>query len=257
MTTELSTERLAEAVPGHWHTAEGAEMANTYAGKDRSDLGMGHLTDFELANAVYMASRNDLDLLMYQTAAKERIRWLSARLAMAEATQTLRSAVVDDAAVERACMAFDSGWVEQEPPFKEHYRKNMRAALTAVLVPAEQDEDDHVTDWQGLGLDVIEYRHKKKKPVPSALTAALVPGHVAEAGKVEPPPIWKEEGHNLQVATIQHDEFSLLEIVKVDGKSDLTLTIHVGSEERSSWDDLSITLSPREASSLAAALVQS
>ena len=43
------------------------------------------MTDFELANAVFMADRNDLGLIVYQTAAKERIRWLSLRLAEAEA----------------------------------------------------------------------------------------------------------------------------------------------------------------------------
>lgn len=41
------------------------------------------MTDFALANAVFMADRNDFDLMAYQTAAKERIRWLSVHLAMA------------------------------------------------------------------------------------------------------------------------------------------------------------------------------
>lgn len=55
------------------------EFRRQYAGKPRSRPDM---TDFELANAVYMASpRNELDLLHLQTAAKERIRWLSIRLA--------------------------------------------------------------------------------------------------------------------------------------------------------------------------------
>jgi len=55
-----------------------AEFARQYHGKPRS---RPDLTDFALANAVFMADRWDLDLIVYQTAAKERIRWLSLRLA--------------------------------------------------------------------------------------------------------------------------------------------------------------------------------
>lgn len=58
-----------------------AEFVRQYDGKPRS---YPQWTDFALANAVFMASRNDLDLIVYQTAAKERIRWLSIRLSTAE-----------------------------------------------------------------------------------------------------------------------------------------------------------------------------
>jgi hypothetical protein len=68
-------------VPGHWSTLEGCRMANEYVGKERTDLTMGDMSDFALANGVYLAGRSDLDLIHYQQAAKERIRWLSARLA--------------------------------------------------------------------------------------------------------------------------------------------------------------------------------
>ena len=69
--------------PGHCvDDAAWAEFTRQYAGRPRS---FGHMTDFELANAVFMADRNDLGLIVYQTAAKERIRWLSLRLAEAEA----------------------------------------------------------------------------------------------------------------------------------------------------------------------------
>ena len=57
-----------------------AEFERQYRGQPRS---FKHMTDFELANAVFMADRSDLDLIIYQTAAKERIRWLSLRLAAA------------------------------------------------------------------------------------------------------------------------------------------------------------------------------
>ncbi len=68
-------------VDGHWSTDEGTEMANRYVAMDREDLAYGHMTDLELANAVYMSDRKSLDLIVMQTAAKERIRWLSAKLA--------------------------------------------------------------------------------------------------------------------------------------------------------------------------------
>jgi hypothetical protein len=56
-------------------------MAVEYLTLPRNRLGRSDLTDFALANAVFLADRSDLDLIVYQTAAKERIRWLSAHLA--------------------------------------------------------------------------------------------------------------------------------------------------------------------------------
>jgi len=56
------------------------EFVAQYKGQPRS---YAKLSDFALANAVFMADRNSLDLIHYQTAAKERIRWLSIRLAEA------------------------------------------------------------------------------------------------------------------------------------------------------------------------------
>lgn len=68
---------------GHWDTTEGCRLAEEYSTKTRADLCHGELSDFALANAVFMADRFDLDLIVWQTAAKERIRWLSAQLARA------------------------------------------------------------------------------------------------------------------------------------------------------------------------------
>lgn len=74
---------LPETLDGHWDTPGGRDMAQTYAGYSRANLLMGNLSDLALANAVFMAGRDDLDLIHYQTAAKERIRWLSVQLALA------------------------------------------------------------------------------------------------------------------------------------------------------------------------------
>lgn len=78
--------RFNAPVAGHWVTDEGTDMANRYADMKREDLAFGHKSDLEMANAIYMADRHSLDLLMLQTAAKERIRWLSAQLAIAKAS---------------------------------------------------------------------------------------------------------------------------------------------------------------------------
>lgn len=75
---------LPETLPGHWMTPGGLDKAQEYARVGRDRLGKPDMTDFELANAQFMASREDLDLIVYQTAAKERIRWLSVQLALAQ-----------------------------------------------------------------------------------------------------------------------------------------------------------------------------
>lgn len=79
---------LPETLAGHWVTEAGRDMAVTYATISRASLCHGSMSDFELANRIFMASRTDLDLIAWQTAAKERIRWLSAQLAIAKATPT-------------------------------------------------------------------------------------------------------------------------------------------------------------------------
>lgn len=77
-----------EATPAAKWRQEGKEdpHGNRYD-CERAKLGMGHLTDDELANAVFMADRSSLDLIAYQTAAKDRIRWLSRALEAAIARQ--------------------------------------------------------------------------------------------------------------------------------------------------------------------------
>lgn len=75
--------KFSAPIDGHWVSDGGTEMANRYVEMSRADLAYGHRSDLELANDMYMADRNSLDLLSLQTAAKERIRWLSAQLALA------------------------------------------------------------------------------------------------------------------------------------------------------------------------------
>lgn len=70
-------------VSGHWDTFQGAALARDYVSMVRTDLTHGSLSDFAIANEVFLSSRDDLNLIVWQTAAKERIRWLSVQLAIA------------------------------------------------------------------------------------------------------------------------------------------------------------------------------
>jgi len=79
---------VAERPAGHCVDEDAwTRFVARYGHQDRTELGMGHMTDFELANAQFMADRNSLDLIVFQTAAKDRIRWLSIQLANALAHQ--------------------------------------------------------------------------------------------------------------------------------------------------------------------------
>ena len=81
---------LPETAPGHWDTPEGREIAVDYLAKDRAGLMMGDISDFHLANKQYL---EDISVgtvtfqsaIAMQTAAKERIRWLSVHLVAAQA----------------------------------------------------------------------------------------------------------------------------------------------------------------------------
>jgi hypothetical protein len=98
---------LPDVLPDHWTSAEGREMAVEYLTTPRNRLGRSDLTDFALANAVFLADRRDLDPIVYQTAAKERIRWLSAHLASLQA-ENARLKAAHEAAVQQ-CIDADAG----------------------------------------------------------------------------------------------------------------------------------------------------
>jgi hypothetical protein len=85
--TEAEREELElpDVLPGHWDTPDGREMAERYARMTREKLGNSKHSDLAMANAIFMVGREDLELIGLQTAAKERIRWLSVQLAIANA----------------------------------------------------------------------------------------------------------------------------------------------------------------------------
>ena len=128
-----TTGALPASAPGHWDTPSGHEMASEYLSRRREQLMKGDLSDLALANRVFLASRTDLDLIVWQTAAKERIRWLSAQLA------ALTAAPVDPIAtgaephpslVHRALCAivrrFPCGGAHHEPAIRAGYDMGWR-----------------------------------------------------------------------------------------------------------------------------------
>jgi hypothetical protein len=128
---------LPDVLEGHWTTAEGRQMADDYLSWPRDKLTKSDFSDFSLANAVFMAGRGDLDLIVYQTAAKERIRWLSAHLAASEAKALALLSRIEAAEGER----------ERAGATLEEWRKAIaNAALTGdpmcAVLRGERD------DWE-------------------------------------------------------------------------------------------------------------
>jgi len=83
-----------ETTPGARWREEGKDdpHGNLYD-CERAKLTKGKMTDDDLANRVFMADRGDLDLIVWQEAAKDRIRWLSRSLYKALGLQTFQSRV--------------------------------------------------------------------------------------------------------------------------------------------------------------------
>lgn len=71
---------VREFVALHRDDPEVIDLIERQRSMRREDLPHGEMTDFVLANKVFMAMRDDLDLINWQTLAKERIRWLSVQL---------------------------------------------------------------------------------------------------------------------------------------------------------------------------------
>lgn len=83
---DRAAELLPDVMPGHWDTEGGADMARRSLRETREQLSMGHMSDLHLANAQFLEDITGGSVtfqsgIKMQTAAKERIRWLSAHLA--------------------------------------------------------------------------------------------------------------------------------------------------------------------------------
>lgn len=162
------TQSLPVEMSGHWDTDEGHEMATEYLGRSREELCHGELSDFALANRQYMASRDDLDLLAWQTAAKERIRWLSAQLAAELTSPDTESPRLPDAATLLA--AYD-----------EHLLVWMRAVAPTAAHISGSDFSQGVIRGFEIIIAQIEHGHHRKY----IDFAALSPSPARDGGEVE------------------------------------------------------------------------
>lgn len=127
-----------EAPEGHCSDpAAWAEFHRQYGGQPRS---YGHMTDFQLANAVFMADRNDLNLIHMQTAAKERIRWLSLELAKALAAAPKAEPVSDPYKLDVLPLG-----TPVEVDFKE--AEVGRQTLYVAGVTADDPNNHHPSYW--------------------------------------------------------------------------------------------------------------
>ncbi|MGM7870762.1 hypothetical protein ACS77Q_16210 [Yersinia enterocolitica] len=94
----------------NWRQEGKTDPHNTRYECQRVDLTMGQLTDDEIANAVFLCDhRTSFDSIVYLTAAKDRIRWLSrsneALIAQLEAAQKERDDLLNQEFQQRLANA--------------------------------------------------------------------------------------------------------------------------------------------------------
>lgn len=75
---------LPEKLAGHWETPDGAKMAAEYAGMKRDALSFGQYSDMMAATEISMLMRNSPVFEPTLAMAKDRIRWLSVQLFLAQ-----------------------------------------------------------------------------------------------------------------------------------------------------------------------------
>jgi hypothetical protein len=143
---------LPDTLAGHWATPEGALKAREYAALDRGDLVMGDMSDFSLANAQFLQMRDSLLLGQYQTAAKERIRWLSAKLAIAEAAVNERPMLLSRIREleEKLSAARDYGWAMGMAEAADHVQHSVPDSSTDM---ATWGAINSFRDWLVFRLD--------------------------------------------------------------------------------------------------------
>lgn len=113
----------------HWRSKEGDEMAASVLFSERTRPDM---TDFEVANWVFLCDRNSLGLIAATTMAKERIRWLSVHLAKAQG---------------------DIATLLSRDAQREAEMERLRLVLVPIVNEAlkydlETDEDDNTDVWE-------------------------------------------------------------------------------------------------------------
>ncbi|HDL7807340.1 TPA: hypothetical protein PXP49_001596 [Yersinia enterocolitica] len=117
----------------NWRQEGKTDPHNTRYECQRVDLTMGQLTDDEIANAVFLCDhRTSFDSIVYLTAAKDRIRWLSrsneALIAQLEAAQKERDDLLNQEFQQRLANA------EHQLYMKDLAIHNIKASRKAQFV---------------------------------------------------------------------------------------------------------------------------
>jgi len=79
----MTKTQLPDVLQGHWTTPSGHDMAERVADLKRHEIGFWDATDFDLAHRCGMADGRTIADTAVLLAAKDRIRWLSVQLALA------------------------------------------------------------------------------------------------------------------------------------------------------------------------------
>lgn len=122
---------LPETAPGHWDTPEGREIAVEYLAKGRHEICMGDVSDFHLANKQYLedvhvGAVTFQTMIHVQTAAKERIRWLSVHLANAQAK-------LADNPMKTLIREMFTGWILYEKSWNPETREYERDTTDCMI----------------------------------------------------------------------------------------------------------------------------
>ncbi|MER8667687.1 hypothetical protein NKH45_10795 [Mesorhizobium sp. M1156] len=159
-----------------------AWKANTVVG--RYDVGI--VTHGFMAIRRSVEDGQDEDTILAENVAEDEAKAAAqadyeTRIRSALAPATLSNpeapAVVDDAAVERACEAFTSTWADEEPFAKAHYRKNMTAALSAALVATPPAPTDSTRPDYDLRCEECGRAHILDTVIPSGIWNQIAEPH--------------------------------------------------------------------------------
>ena len=181
---QVQAEAVAEGVEpqtpaAKWREEGKPDPHGTRYDCERAKLAKGHLTDDELANGVYMVDRNSLDLIVWQEAAKDRIRWLSRAL---EAAQAKVAKVTSDRQfIIGANHGFETAWEQIREQLVDNAIKTAPDHLRELgaWLANQLDEDDWPTAERYLNAAVLSIQPAAPAPIAPWTIPLQPPGPVA------------------------------------------------------------------------------
>ncbi|EKN5943890.1 hypothetical protein DVP82_23485 [Yersinia enterocolitica] len=162
----------------NWRQEGKTDPHNTRYECQRVDLTMGQLTDDEIANAVFLCDhRTSFDSIVYLTAAKDRIRWLSrsneALIAQLEAAQQelIKPLPIGELVQRLEGQTYEKWFSESDV---KDLRERAEAAEAALSAANEKLKGEQVPvavivlskNWPDTGRKVIDYYIEKIQQLP-------------------------------------------------------------------------------------------